>query len=1078
MMSDLRLSPPIRVGILLLLELVTIAVLGLGLHRLNRGVSKSPSSWPVVFSDKFTSDVHRWSVGKKNDDLVTGEWQITEGKYRWEAEASKGMVVWPTVPNNEPVSDFYLNVEAGQVSGDKDNSYGIAFRHNSQGYYLFRIRDDQQFGFSILDEGEWTTLIEWTETSAIRPGEANRLTVIADGSQFTFFINDEFVGEAENSRFNEGGTGLAIGLDSAGSKAVFEFDNFELRVSPVELAQLTSTAQAARDTTDARSEWPLVLYDSFDSNRNAWPTDEYDDESGARSRLLDNGKYRWDVTAKESVLWQSIPDVESVSDFHLTVDVVQTTGPENSDYGVQLRLSEDGSSFYLFAIGDNRNFAFFLWQNGEWNYLMGWTETPAIKPGEVNKLTVSAQGPHFTLFINDVFVGEIEDGQLSKGKVGLWVEIRNVGDQAIIEFDDFELRAPSEETALSPEAADLPKPTATTTLRPISPENAADVEQLAVLENGKVTDIAWSPPGETFAVASPEGIYLYNAETLKELWFIETNTWITSIAFSPDGHTLASGSSDTTVKLWNVEDQQLLRLLEGHTSPVYSVTFSPDGTILASGSGDNTVRLWDVETGELLRTLEGHTSSVVSVAFSPNGRTLVSGSWDNSIRSWDVESGALVQKLEGHSMYVSSIAYSPDGWLLASGSWDDTVRLWDVDSGDLVYSLSGHTNNVSSIAFSHDGRLIASGSWDHTLRFWNAENGELLFTLEGIEASVRGLAFNPDGSKLASGHDDGSVLIWGIGSSHSPSTSNIPPTQLPGTTGSPTPLPSIPTSSPTATRTATPTGLPDLINDDNGVSMVLVPAGTFNMGGDADVALAECQKLFEPFADDTCDRSWYENEEPNHTVMLDEFYIDQTEVTNAQYAKCVDAGECDQPNNQDSYTRDSYYGNSQYDDYPVIYVSWSDAKAYCEWRDARLPTEAEWEKAARGGLEGKLYPWGDTFGGERANFCDSSCGFDWANKEYDDGYNDTAPVGSYEPNGYELYDMAGNVWEWVVDWYDDDYYGSSPFENPEGPDSRTLRVLRGGSWGDSGHVLQVASRKGLAPSVITDLLGFRCARSP
>jgi len=1015
--------------------------------------------------------------------------QITKGKYRWEAETSQG-VVWYKVPVNGLASDFYLTVEAGQVSGDKDGNYGVVFRRNNQGFYLFKVRDDQQFMLSVLYEGEWTTLIEWTETTAIRPGEANKLTVFAQGAEFTFFINDEFVGEARNNRFDKGEAGLAIDLDGAGDKAVFEFDNFELRVSPVELAQLTSTAQVARDTTDARSEWPLVLYDSFDSNRNDWPTEEYDDESGARSRFLASGKYRWDIIAKKGVLWQSIPDVESVSDFHLTVDVVQTSGPVDSDYGVLLRLSEDGSSFYLFAIGDNQNFAFFLWQNGEWNYLMGWTETSAIKPGKVNKLTISAQGSHFTLFINDVFVGEIEDSQLSKGKVGLWVEIRNAGDQAIIEFDDFELRAPPDEAALSPEVTDIPKPTAATTLRPISPENAADVEQLAVLENGKVNDITWSPTGETFAVASPEGIYLYYADTLKELWFIETNAWITSIAFSPDGHTLASGSSDTTVKLWNVEDQQLLRLLEGQTSPVYSVTFSPDGTILASGSGDNAVRLWNVETGELLRTLEGHTSSVVSVAFDPNGRTLASGSWDNSIRLWDVESGVLVQKLEGHSMYVSSIAYSPDGRLLASGSWDDTVRLWDVDSGDSVYSLSGHTNNVSSIAFSQDGRLIASGSWDHTLRMWNTENGELLQTFEGLESSVLSVAFNPDGSKLASGHDDGSVMLWGIGSSQPSGKSSIPPTQLPSPTGSPTPLPSIPTSSPTVTRTVTPTSLPDLIIDDNGVSMVLVPAGAFNMGGDADVALVECEKLYEPFTDNTCERSWFEDEEPIHTVMLDDYYIDQYEVTNAEFAVFLN----DQSNQSEggkAWLDDSredglivqssgeWQPKSGYEDHPVILVTWYGALAFCEWRGARLPTEAEWEKAARG-TDGWMYPWGNNFDGNRANFCDSNCGLDWTNNNYDDGYPETAPVGSY-PDGaspYGVMDVAGNVLEWVADWYDSDYYTNSISVNPQGPSSGNLSGVRGGCWSFTGDYVSAVVRGGFNPTVALSVLGFRCARSP
>lgn len=170
-----------------------------------------------------------------------------------------------------------------------------------------------------------------------------------------------------------------------------------------------------------------------------------------------------------------------------------------------------------------------------------------------------------------------------------------------------------------------------------------------------------------------------------------------------------------------------------------------------------------------------------------------------------------------------------------------------------------------------------------------------------------------------------------------------------------------------------------------------VPAGEFTMGsdnGDAD-------------------------EKPVHTVPLDAFWIDQTEVTNAMYARCVQAGACNSPGSVGSFTRDGYYGDSEFDNYPVIYVSWNDANAYCSWADRRLPTEAEWEKAARG-ENALVYPWGNNFDGTRVNFCDKNCSFDWADKASDDGYADTATAGSYS-NGaspYGALDMAGNVWNW------------------------------------------------------------------
>ncbi|MBN1995201.1 MAG: SUMF1/EgtB/PvdO family nonheme iron enzyme [Anaerolineae bacterium] len=239
--------------------------------------------------------------------------------------------------------------------------------------------------------------------------------------------------------------------------------------------------------------------------------------------------------------------------------------------------------------------------------------------------------------------------------------------------------------------------------------------------------------------------------------------------------------------------------------------------------------------------------------------------------------------------------------------------------------------------------------------------------------------------------------------------------------------------------------------------MVLVPAGPFEMGSD----------------------NGQDDEKPIHTVTLDAFYIDQYELTNSRYAACVEAGVCAPPSSTRSSTRDSYYGNPEYNEYPVIYVNWEQAQTYCRWRGARLPTEAEWEKAARG-VDGRAYPWGNDFDGSRLNFCDKSCGFDWADKNYDDGYADTAPVGSY-PIGaspYQVYDMAGNVWEWTADWYASDYYANSPPENPPGPASGEYRVVRGGAWSNNSLSARAAARYGFAPASSNYGLGFRCVRSP
>jgi formylglycine-generating enzyme required for sulfatase activity len=247
--------------------------------------------------------------------------------------------------------------------------------------------------------------------------------------------------------------------------------------------------------------------------------------------------------------------------------------------------------------------------------------------------------------------------------------------------------------------------------------------------------------------------------------------------------------------------------------------------------------------------------------------------------------------------------------------------------------------------------------------------------------------------------------------------------------------------------------------------MVLIPAGEFQMGLDADHAMSECQK----FRSD-CVYDWYTNAEPVHTVSLDAFYIDVYEVTNARYAECVDSGHCNPPPVTGSATRDSYYGDPSFANYPAIHIDWPNAQAYCEWRGGSLPTEAQWEKAASGGLAGALYPWGDeTPTCKRAN----------ASLESDDcKAMDTKKVGSYGANGYGLYDMSGNVEEWVFDYWLENFYTTSPFENPVGPALGAARVLRGGSWYNREDALRVAFRDWVDPSEIRNYFGFRCARNP
>ena len=223
-------------------------------------------------------------------------------------------------------------------------------------------------------------------------------------------------------------------------------------------------------------------------------------------------------------------------------------------------------------------------------------------------------------------------------------------------------------------------------------------------------------------------------------------------------------------------------------------------------------------------------------------------------------------------------------------------------------------------------------------------------------------------------------------------------------------------------------------------TLVFIPAGEFVMGSDV--------------SDGDADSDEY----PQHTVYLDSFWIDRTEVTNDMYRRCVQAGECTEP----AHSR--RYGSPEHGNHPALGISWDQAVAYCTWAGRRLPTEAEWEKAARG-TDGRLYPWGmETPDPSRLNF--------------DHLVDDTTVVGSYPAGAspYGVLDMAGNVWEWTADGYDEDYYAQSPAEDPRGGDSVNRRVLRGGSWNTQAHNVRVTNRFWAFPGR-NDTDGFRCTTS-
>ena len=256
--------------------------------------------------------------------------------------------------------------------------------------------------------------------------------------------------------------------------------------------------------------------------------------------------------------------------------------------------------------------------------------------------------------------------------------------------------------------------------------------------------------------------------------------------------------------------------------------------------------------------------------------------------------------------------------------------------------------------------------------------------------------------------------------------------------------------------------------------MVEIPAGTFRMGltfNQITNVLEMCWQV-----DKNCNRWWYKDEYPDHLVYLDAYWIDIYEVTNQKYLEFVKAtghrpaldDTCDTEACREGNLWDGASFPEEIKNQPVTQVSWHDAKTYCEWRGKRLPTEAEWEKAARGPM-GNLYPWGNDLPPGKATYRRK-----WR------GVFTMTDVGSY-PNGtsvYGIHDMAGNVWEWVADWYGRHYYKKKIRRNPTGPERGEFKVMRGGSWVNYEDTLHSAFRRWARPYVRFNDTGFRCAKDP
>jgi WD40 repeat protein/transcriptional regulator with XRE-family HTH domain len=285
----------------------------------------------------------------------------------------------------------------------------------------------------------------------------------------------------------------------------------------------------------------------------------------------------------------------------------------------------------------------------------------------------------------------------------------------------------------------------------------------------RILAVAFSPDGRTVLTGSTDHtLKLWEVETGNCLYtFVGHTDGVRSVTFSPDGKMIASGSIDCTIKLWQIDGGECWQTLTAHQRMIQALAFSPDGLLLTSASLDCTLRVWQVESGQCTQVLKGHTKPVWSIAYCPDGKTIISGGDDHAVKFWDIDTGQCLKTWQGNSNAITSIAFPTRAidrdrptYLLASGSEDRNIRLWDIESGKCYRTLVGHKGRVVSLQYSSDRQTLLSGSWDGSAKLWNINTGDCIATFYGHTLLIWCVAFSPDSQIIATASDDGTIRLW------------------------------------------------------------------------------------------------------------------------------------------------------------------------------------------------------------------------------------------------------------------------------------------------------------------------------
>jgi formylglycine-generating enzyme required for sulfatase activity len=582
----------------------------------------------------------------------------------------------------------------------------------------------------------------------------------------------------------------------------------------------------------------------------------------------------------------------------------------------------------------------------------------------------------------------------------------------------------------------------------------------------------------------------------KPLWSLPdpVQGWYMAVAFSPNGKYLLTAPEDRNSQapssIWEAETGKLAGVLEGHNRGLYELSFAPDGKTLVSGGWEGFVRLWDFEARRKIRDIPSPANHWIrSAVFSSQGKIAFG---QDKVYLFE-QDGTLIRTLD---RYAGPFCFSPDGKLLAGSTWGEgRVTIWNVETGKEIASWKAHEGAANGVAFSGLSNVLATAGGDRKVRLWDVKTQRQLAEMSH-DGEACGVAFSPDGVTLATTGYDLLVRLWDVSSIVKPETpvdsaAILWPEDAP-------PAAKAPFTAEEAKQHqaawAKYLGVPveeeivlgkDADGKDVTLSMILIPPGEFLMGSTEEQKSHHLEEA--RIGGNPNDPNRIPSEGPRHLVRITRpFRLSRSEVTLGQFRRFAEAAlfkteaERDgqggygflkdgRPMQAPEFIWKAALGFPQTEEHPVVNISWNDAAAFSQWISQKqtgtlfsLPTEAQWEYACRAGTIAEWHS-----GSE-----DQLPEFGWF------GLNSNGqmqPVGQLHPNGFGLFDMHGNVWEWCADWFGRDYYATSPVNDPAGPDAGSYRVHRGGRWHIEARHCRSAYRNYNSPHSRFYYLGFRVA---